>query len=166
MNWNKVDGQKTRDLPMVDYLEILQKEYVVMEIRAKIYPTSKDKTYYKGIMSHKRAKIEDISKRNSIPSIFNDTGMKNYIDEKIINVRGIPNFIYRDKMAKDKYEQRDVAAYFHPGADVKVYTSDKDSDFKFGKIESYEPGSNHVLVVLRGESTSNMKHVDQVTRIL
>ena len=38
---------KTRELPFKEFFENLQREYIVAELRYKIYPSERDKKYYK-----------------------------------------------------------------------------------------------------------------------
>ena len=63
---------KSRNLSVVELFEILQSEYVVCELRAKIYPLDKHKDYWRDLMEKKRTKIIDIAKKNALFSNINN----------------------------------------------------------------------------------------------
>ena len=79
---SKETVQKSRSLTASQLFEILQEEYIVCELRAKIYPeslTTKDnqivrpQDYWKGLMEKKREKIVDIAPNTSpdtYPKVF------------------------------------------------------------------------------------------------
>lgn len=89
---------KTRNLSTAEYFITVQREYLMAELRKKIYPTSKDKKFYQKVMNYKKEKIEDISNRCKLKSIFNDKDMLQEFKAKLFNDIGIPNFLNRDEM--------------------------------------------------------------------
>lgn len=76
------ERNKTRNLSVAEYFDVIQKEYYIAEFRKKIYYSPKDKRYYGRVMEHKRAKIEDIAGRNHLDSIFTS-------DAKSAEIRGM-----------------------------------------------------------------------------
>lgn len=161
------EKQKTRDLPIHDYFLVLQKEFIIMEVRSKIYQYPSEKEYYKNIMAHKRGKIEDIGKRNNLDHMFNDESIQDELQGEMIPKRGLPNFLYRDQKARDRFEQSDIEAYYRIHADVKVYLSDDDSDYAIGQIVEEVDIDSHMLTVkLKGDAETTIVSKDNVVRIL
>jgi len=154
-------SSKSRDLTIHEYWEQLQLEYIVAELRRKIYPIVKDKKYYERVMEQKRQKIDDISTRNHLAPIFEDSEYKQEMYEKIYNEQGIPNFIYRDEKMRALFEENDVVNYYYEGSEVRVKVDNKTS---IGKIESVNLMAELVEVKIK-EEIKNFPMKD-VTRIL
>lgn len=150
----KEPKEKDRNLPILDYFDRLQIEYFVNEIRKKIYPTAKDKGYYRKVMEFKKQKIVDIASRNKIPCIFDDASLRAEFIGKVYPDVGLPKF---------ELDTQDIVNYFHPGCEVKVIV---DGELLFGKISSVELEKNVVFVKLKGRSSSKPFKVQTVTRIL
>lgn len=119
-NNNNQGSNKTRNLTVVQLFEILQKEYIVCELRALIYPHEKHKQYWRDLMQKKKEKIIDIAQRNSLFSIFDDKRVKVDYDKKIIPESGFPNFIYKDDTQRFLQEKWDIHNYYLPGEKVKI----------------------------------------------
>lgn len=100
---NKV---KTRNLSIAEYFDVLQDEYMVAEFRKKIYFSPKDKSFYNRVMEHKREKIENISNRNNLDSIFNSELKRKEVQDKLFDHLGRPKFKLSDK---------DITNYYNPG---------------------------------------------------
>ena len=161
MNWSE-ENQKTRNLPISEYFEALQKEYLVMEIRSKIY---RDKQYYYDIMDHKASRIKDIARRNALPCIFDDYAVKSELESIVFGKRGLPNFLYRDERARNKFSTRDIRCYYAVGTEVKVHMSESDKDFQIGTIQAFNLDTMIVTVRLKGGKEVVSSH-NNVTRIL
>ena len=87
---------KNRTLNFNDFFACLQREYLVAELRHKIYMKVKDKEYYlHKEMEGKKKTIESIASRNNFPSIFTDQWLFEKYKSEIYNEWGLPNFIYR-----------------------------------------------------------------------
>ena len=87
---------KNRTLNFNDFFACLQREYLVAELRYKIYMKAKDKEYYlHKEMEGKKKTIESIASRNNFPSIFTDQWLFEKYKSEIYNEWGLPNFIYR-----------------------------------------------------------------------
>lgn len=112
---------KSRKISFMEYFENLQREYIVSELRSKIYPNEKDKKYYiEREMAGKRLKIEDISYRNNLENIFSSPFMKRKFYAEIYPSTGLPNFIYRDESDRKKREKLDIYNYFSKNTLVTV----------------------------------------------
>ena len=98
--------KKNRNLSVAEYFLIIQKEYLIAEFRKKIYFSKNDKIYYQRVMDGKRNKINDIAKRNSLDSIFNNS-------EKMEEMRAE----LFDKLGKPKFEMSptDIENYYASG---------------------------------------------------
>lgn len=69
------DLETKRNISTSEYFKILQLEYLLYEMRSKIYPFGKDREKFKSIMEYKKVKIADISSKNDLTSIF-DSDLK------------------------------------------------------------------------------------------
>jgi len=153
--------QKTRDLSIYKFFEQLEKEYIVAELRRKIYAPLQDKKYYKKVMFFKKEKIIDIALRNSLPSIFDDEATKIKFYLQIYKKSGFPNFIYNSESEKGEFEQKDKLFYYMEGSDVKV---DLKGEIFIGLLKSVSFKTNTAIVNVNG--TESMIALDYITRIL
>jgi hypothetical protein len=156
--------EKTRNLSTFDYLEVLQTEYVVAQVRKKIYPHKKDKAYYERTMEHKRTKIEDIASRNSLPTIFNDTKVKDAMFARVLVAVGFPNFHYKNEEVRAELEPKDFANYYSPESEVKVVQ--RDGTLKFGELCNANLSSGLAYVLYKGETQPEVCSLSELTRIL
>jgi len=137
--------RKSRDQKFYEFFIILQKEYIVAELRKKIYADIAGKKKSEEIMAGKKKKIFDIAMKNSIKTIFPDMalGKTSLYDEElrtklygeIYNNDGkMPNFIYRDDNQRRILGEKDKKYYFMLGAEVLVKNSEigniQDVDFE------------------------------------
>lgn len=123
---------KTRDLSYYQYFNQLQLEFIVAELRKKIYPSQKDKLYYQKVMEGKRKRIEDIALRNSLKSIFISEEEKNNKYQQIYT-SPFPQFLYRDEREREKQEYKDKIFYYMKGSEVKV-TDHNSNTVKIGTL--------------------------------
>ena len=100
------DKEKTRNLSVAEYFEVLQEEYMVAEFRKKVYFALNDKAFYGRVMKHKREKIENIAKRNNLDSIFSSETKYNEVYNRLFDHFGKPKFTMNEK---------DVSNYYNPG---------------------------------------------------
>lgn len=118
-------GMKNRSQSFNDFYACLQREYLVAELRYKIYTKEKDKNYYlHREMEGKKQTIEAIASRNNFPSIFTDEWLYGRYRAEIYNDWGLPNFIYRSEEDRLNRRPKDVVAYFHKGVSVMVKTDE------------------------------------------
>ena len=70
------ESETARNISTLEYFKILQMEYILYEVRSKIYPFGKDREKFRNIMEYKKTKINDISDKNEIDSIFTNVSKK------------------------------------------------------------------------------------------
>jgi len=153
---------KSRHLSYYEYLQKLQLEYIVAELRKKIYPSLKDKKYYLKLMESKKNTIEDICERNSLQNIFSDKKIKKEKYSKIYNIISYPNFLYRDKEEQLKFEQKDKAYYYMKDTDFKVSINSED---RVGKLVSISFIA-YSATILFDDNSEGVYGLDILTRIL
>jgi len=141
---------KTRDLPLYDYFNKLQEEYIVAELRKKIYPKLKDKKYWDKVMQFKKKKIEDIVLRNCLNSIFNNEKVKEKLYLKVYNKTGLPNFLYKDDEDRFQTEILDKRYYYNEDSDFKVILSD--DEMLVGKLVSVDLSTKKLVLIIDGSS--------------
>jgi hypothetical protein len=155
-------SQKSRHLSILDFFENLQVEYIVADLRHKIYPKLKDKAYWNRVKDGKKATIEKLAEKNSLPSIFTDEAMLRTFEKKVYRDVSYPLFTYRDENHKLEQEFYDLKYYYNKGSDVRV---DVDGDVLIGKIsEEYIPFGTKLSVTING--AINKYSIKVVTRIL
>jgi hypothetical protein len=110
--------EKSRDIPLSELYSNLQLEFISYFMRAKTY-RKEFAINYKKVCDVKREKIENISSKNNLPSIFNDSHAKQRYLDKFFNESGIPNFIYKDDLIKAKMGCWDKYYFFQKGCSVK-----------------------------------------------
>lgn len=96
-----------RNISILEYFNQLQIEYKLYELRTKIFPYKADKEKYKQVLEFKREKIEDISHKNNLSTIF-DSEVK---DEEITNE------FYDDFGIPKGMSKRDKYFYYYIGSD-------------------------------------------------
>lgn len=117
----KLNRAKGRTLTFEEFFETLQLEYIVAELRWKIYSSEKDKNYYKRKeMDGKRVTIQEISSRNNFKDIFNDSETRIKYYEQVYNEWGLPNFIYRNQEDRESRRKIDIYSFFRRGTEVSV----------------------------------------------
>lgn len=130
---------KSRKISFIEYFENLQKEYIVAELRSKIYPNEKDRQYYiEREMRGKRQKIEDISTRNNLDNIFTSQFIKQKFYNEIYPTTGLPNFIYRDEADCKKRGVLDIYNYFAKGILVTVIYNECCMKGKISSVDVYK----------------------------
>lgn len=139
---------KNRTLNFNDFFACLQREYLVAELRHKIYMKVKDKEYYlHKEMEGKKKTIESIASRNNFPSIFTDQWLFEKYKSEIYNEWGLPNFIYRSDEDRTNRRPSDIISYFHRGVIVNVKT---DEGVKPGRVVWTDLDNSTVTVEVSG----------------
>lgn len=152
---------KSRDLTIVEFFNKLQEEYIIAELRRKIYPKIKDKRFWEKVMEGKHKKINDISLRNSLPNIFNNEAVKAKKYAKIYNETGFPNFIYKDCEDETQMAEFDKKYYYNVGSQVRVFV---DGELLIGKIDLVDFEVGEIVVDLDNDKRSF--DIKSITRIL
>lgn len=153
--------EKTRDLTVFEFFEQLQLEYIVLELRRKIYPSLTDKDYYHRVMEQKKEKIQDIGSKNYLPSIFTDKNIKNHKYSQVYVPFGMPNFFYKDENHKQKYAVLDKKYYYLPESEVRFSI---DGEIRIGKINSVDFIKNNANII--SEKEMYIVNLDHISRIL
>lgn len=97
-----------RNLSLSEYLDILQEEYLITKFRRSIYPAQTDKLFFEKVMKMKQDKIENISTKLKIDTIFNNSKLFDSVRSKIFNYLNQPIF---GMNSKDEYY------YYYKGSD-------------------------------------------------
>lgn len=140
---------KTRNLSVYEYLKELQIEYIVLELRKKIYPSSKDKAYFDKVLGFKKPKIEDIALRNSLKTIFEDLKLKKDYSLKVYR-EGYPDFHYKTEQQREEFQLKDLQYYYSVGADVRFVVENENH---IGKIKSFDLDTCILQVVEDGDDS-------------
>lgn len=107
----------SRDIPLAELYSALQMEFIAYFVRSKIYRKDFADNYIK-VCDQKRVKVDNISARNSLPSIFTNSDIKEKYIKKFIGLSGTPAFTYKDSDIKYKMERWDRFYYFCPGTSI------------------------------------------------
>lgn len=117
---------KTRDIPLCDLYFKLQMEWIGYKTRSLTYKHPYNEKYEKVFCDGKRKKIEAISLKNGLPSIFSNKNLMKKYMSKFFNEWGLPNFDYRDEKCEQMMSGYDKRYYFAVNSTVKVKLPDKE----------------------------------------
>lgn len=156
------ESNKTRNLSIFEFLEVLQKEYVCCQLRVKTYTHEKQRLYWHEVGEKKKEKILSISNRYVLPCIFSDPNILKIIEFSIYRNNGYPNFIYRDEEQKVQIQKWDVLNYYSKDTPVKVDINGEIRDGQVLKVEIFDPPP--IILVQVGSDAFPLKG-EQVTRI-
>lgn len=151
---------KSRDISLTDLYNCLQLEFIAYFVRKKIY----QKEYavnYNGVCTQKKEKIETISKKNNLPSIFNDNDSKNRYIQMFLNETGEPNFTYKDEDVKSKMGKWDNFYFFAKGTSVKF---SQDNKVILGVV-IHNDKANKILTIKDEFKNEQDLHYSSVTRL-
>lgn len=112
------EKRKSRNIPLMDYYDILQFEFLSYYLRYITYDRDIDKQKYFEFCKKKKSTIQNLSRRNCFPSIFDNKEFKLKKLNKFFNVSGMPNFLYRDDHQKQHLGFWDKIYYFKQETDV------------------------------------------------
>lgn len=157
-------NNKTRDLSVFQLFDVLQEEFIVCELRIKIYPMQKHKDYWIDLSQKKKEKILDISKRNFLPSIFDDKRIKQDFERRIIPDIGYPKFLYKDATQRLIQEKWDLHNYYTRGSEVKVM--DDTGRILNGSIISVNLNNRTARIQIKDIDICESYSFDIITRIL
>ena len=153
--------EKTRNLSPYQFFQILQVEWIVADLRTRIYPKGKNRDYWEKVKEGKEIKFTQIADKNTLPTILTDEEMRRSLESKVYNEKGLPNFLYKDEAQRDAQEPLDLAYYYNKGTEVRfMYLADQ----KIGIVKSYLPYKDPIIVI--AEEQEYTVNVKEVTRIL
>lgn len=159
--------RKSRDQKFYEFFLILQKEYIVAELRKKIYPDAIGKAKSEEIMKGKKKKIFDIAMKNSLKTIFPKMklGTESLYDEELrvklykeVYGENYPNFIYRDENQKMKLGSKDRNCYYMLGCEIKT------NDDLIGSLQDVDFETEKCWVKVNGDIKEY--NLDEIRRIL
>lgn len=156
-----IGKEKSRKLSVYEFFKVLQIEWIVSDLRHRIYTGRNDKDHWKMVMECKKVKIEDIAIKNKLPSIFTDAQMKSEFEHLVYLPDSIPNFHYKNEEQKQGQGYIDLMHYYSTGSDVRCEIM---GETKVGKIKKFFPHSKIVHVDING--TIEQLNSDSVIRIL
>lgn len=157
----EIKKKKSRSLTVYQFFQVLQIEWLVADLRVRIYPSKKEKDYWTKVKEGKRQIIEDIATKNYLPTIFSDSEMFRIFQNKVFVEKGHPNFHYKDDFYKVQQEPLDLFHYFRKDAEVRFEVYE---EMKVGIIKNYLPETDKVDVEFEGQTFS--LPISEVTRIL
>lgn len=131
---------------------VLQKEYLICVLRAKIYPIKKHSEYWIRLSLQKKDKINHLKGRFKLTSMFDDEKIYKQYEKEAYNEMGIPNFYYPNENVKDKQRYWDLKNYFALGR--KVVFEDED-DYQDGIIQESDIETK-MLVILYKKGKTNL----------
>ena len=117
---------KSRNQSLLDFLDCLQKEYLVACLRRNIATTKKDKSYFDYVKTGKQKKINDIANRNYLDTIFTAPELLEEYRKKVHPPFGFPDFQYRDEDDQFKNFERDFYNYYATDSHVRFKSLDNE----------------------------------------
>jgi len=140
---------KTRNLSVAEYFLQIQKEYLIADFRSKIYFSPKDKAYWKRVCGYKKVRIDKISERNHLHSIFNSEEKLQELRQELFNHCGKPKFELTQEDIKNYYANGNEFSY---KGEIWILDQVREDD----TLSIYSPTKEEFLHVTK----------DEVSRIL
>lgn len=145
---NQEETKESRKLSTYQYFEVLQIEWLVADLRCRIFTNEKDKAYWRKVREGKKAKIESIADKNRLPTIFSDDDLRREMDNRIYNEFTYPNFHYKDESHKQTQGYWDLMNYYSKSSEVRF---DHCGEVRVGAVIDYSPFSLEIRVESKGE---------------
>lgn len=152
-----------RKLSTYQYFEILQVEWLVTDLRCRIFTNEKDVAYWRRVREGKRVKIESIAEKNKLPTIFFDDDLKRDLENRIYNDYSYPNFQYKDESDKQSQGYWDLLSYYSKGVEVRYESTE---EMKVGTIIDYTPFAKEIRVQCIKTNEIETVLVSKTVRIL
>ncbi len=144
---------KDRDISILDFFYALQREFICLEIRSKIYISKNDKEYFGKLMAKKKTAILTLSKKNNLPNIFESDDEDLRVWKEIVPLFGFPKLIYNIvNVTPEKLS--------FPYANTVVKCGDS-----FGITQKVNFEDNTVSVILSGDAFISVFHKNEVKRL-
>ena len=137
---DKQNNNTTRHLSVAEYFLQVQKEYLIADFRRKIYFSPKDKNYYTRVCGYKKNRIDKISERNKLHSIFNSEEKLNELRHELFDSFGRPKFQMSEEDNKNYYANGNEFSY-----QGEIYILDQERED--GRITLYSPTKEEYLTV-------------------
>lgn len=152
---------KSRKQTVYEFFQTLQIEWIVADLRSRIYPQSSDKAFWSKVKQGKQVIIENIAEKNLLPTIFTDSEMKRALENTVYREKGVPKFLYKNEDHERIQKPLDLAYYYAKETDVRFEVF---GDQKVGKVKSYIPFASTIVVAYDDQEIS--LPVDEVTRVI
>lgn len=110
---------KTRDIALCDLFSQLQLEYIDYKVKSLIYKAPYNEKYVK-ICKVKKDKIDKISIKNRLTSIFDSPKKYEDVKSRFFNEWGLPNFQYREPKIREQMSLFDNLYYFAQKSSVCI----------------------------------------------
>ncbi len=152
---------ETRNINPVEFLEALQKEFICLDIRSKIYPSKGDRIYFRKLLDTKRETILRIAGRNRLDNIFKQSNEYMRVFHEVVPEYGFPNFIYNVPLNDHQ------ATFPFSGTALKI-TLDPHLELSpviYGMTHKVIRETNVIEVILPGSSEITSFEMNQVTRL-
>lgn len=130
----------TRHLSVAEYFLQIEKEYLIADFRRKIYFSPKDKNYWTKVCGYKKTRIEKISERNRLNSIFNSEDKLNELRKELFDNFGKPKFLMTENDVKNYYSNGNEFSYHG-----EIYILDQVR--QDGTFTIYSPSKEEYLTV-------------------
>lgn len=156
-----MDRKKSRKQTVYEFFQTLQVEWIVADLRSRIYPQVSDKAYWTKVKDGKRVIIDNIAEKNFLPTIFVDSEMKRALENKVYRDKGIPSFMYKDEDHERIQKPLDLTYYYAKGVDVRFELY---GEQRVGKVKSYVPFAATITVTFEDKDLSIA--TEEVTRII
>jgi len=154
---------KKRGLTIFEYFNTLQLEWICADLRTRIYTRDKDIQYWEFVKQGKKAKIENIASKNTLPTIFDDPQMREEFTRKIYRDKGFPCFLYKDDAQRAQQEFFDMGNYFQKDVDVRC---EIEGETIVCKISYYEPYQTTLKAKRHDNGESVILSVKECARIM
>ena len=151
---------KTREIPIGDFYERLQLEYLSYRFRALIYQRPFDKKKFTDICQKKKEKIDQIALENCLPTIFNHAGQQEKYLKRFFRDSGLPAFCYRDEYQEKVKGFYDVVYYFVVGSSVRFLEG---KEVMIGRVQECMIPERKIII--ETETGEVERDFNQVTRI-
>lgn len=152
-----------RKLSTYQYFEILQLEWLIADLRCRIFANEKDQSYWHRVREGKRVKIESIAEKNRLPTIFSDNDLKRDLENRIFNDYSYPNFHYKDEAHKQSQGYWDLLNYYSKGVEVRYEFCD---EVRVGTVIDYTPLAKEIRVQCIKSKDIDTALVSKTVRIL
>ena len=98
-------------ISIIEYLNILQKEWVQFFWARNVFPKRYNKKY-DDLMSDRKEKIIDITRKIMVSNIFDDISTLESVFDSIFKVGDVPEFLYRNSDTCDKIHHFNMVYFY------------------------------------------------------
>ena len=152
---------KTRNLSIFEFLDVLQRELVCCEIRSKTDTHEGQRIYWEEIGEKKKEKIKEICRKHYLPNMLADKNIKKVVESSIYGDFGFPKFIYKDEEQKSQIYKWDVLNYYSKGTKVIIKINDSLQEAEVVKVEFLGPPA---IIVILSDGIEHQLDCSNVTR--